>query len=113
MQLHKYDRRRPITAKILYTIQLRNSEQRLQTLTGLQTARTEGCPIQTNATCVTGQCLAHVLLRASVRVTTQRSAVVTRTYSGLKYAACQNFLNIRPTAPGIMASCAKHFLQHW
>ena len=65
--------------------------------------------MQPNATCVTGMCLAHALPRASVRVTTQRSAVVTRTYSGLKYAACQNFLNIRPTAPGIMVSLAKIF----
>ena len=69
--------------------------------------------MQPNATSVTGMRLAHALLCASVRVTTQRSAVVTRTYSGPKYAACQNFLNARPTAPGIMVSFAKHFLQHW
>jgi len=73
-----------------------------------QPARTEGCPMQPNATCVTGRRMAHRLPRASVRVTTQRSAVVTRTYSGLKYAACQNFLNIRPTAPGIMVSLANN-----
>jgi hypothetical protein len=76
-----------------------------------QPARTEGCPMQANATCVTGVCLAHWLLCTSVRVTTQRSAVVTRTYSGPKYAACQNFLIARPNAPGIMASFAKYFLQ--
>ena len=67
--------------------------------------------MQPNATSVTGMRLAHALLCASVRVTTQRSAVVTRTYSGPKYAACQNFLNARPTAPGIMVSFAKYFLQ--
>jgi len=75
-------------------------------------ARTEGCLIQTNAACVTGNRLARGLPRANFRVTTQRSAVVTRTYSGLKYAACQNFLNIRPNASRIMVSFAKHFLQY-
>jgi len=74
-----------------------------------QPAHTEGCSIQHNATCVTGHCLAHALLRASVRVTTQQSAVVTRSHSGLKYAACQNFLKACPTAPGIMASFDKYF----
>ena len=77
----------------------------------IQPVRTEGCPMQPNATSVTGMRLAHALLCASVRVTTQRSAVVTRTFSGLKYAACQNFLIVRPNAPGIMASFAKYFLQ--
>ena len=65
--------------------------------------------MQTNAACVTGNRLAHGLPRASGRVTTQRSAVVTRTHSGLKYAACQNFLKACPTAPGIMASFDKYF----
>ncbi len=77
-----------------------------------QPARTEGCPTQTNAICVTGQCLARALLYASVRVTTKRSAVVTRTYSGPKCAAWRNFSNTRPNAPGIMTSRAKHFLRH-
>ncbi len=76
-------------------------------------ARTEGCPIQHNATCVTGVCLAHGLLCTSGRVTTQRSAVVTRTHSGHKYVACQNFLKARPTAAGIMVSFAKYLFQHW
>lgn len=46
---------------------------------------------------------------ASVRVTTQRSAVVTRTYSGFKCLVCKTLLNARPTAPGIMVSIAKYF----
>jgi len=75
----------------------------------MQTACTEGCPIQPNATCVTGKRLAHALLRTSGRVTTQRSAVVTRTYSGPKCRACRIFLNARPNAARIMASFAKHF----
>ena len=74
-----------------------------------QHTRTEGCPMQPNATCVTGRRLAHALPRASVRVTTQRSAVVTRTHSGLKYVACQNYLKTRPTAAGIMVSFEKYF----
>jgi hypothetical protein len=74
-----------------------------------QTACTEGCPKQANATCVTGNAWRTDCHAGSGRVTTERSAVVTRTYSGLKYAACQNFLNMRPTAPGIMASFAKYF----
>ncbi len=68
--------------------------------------------MQTDATCVTGISLAHRLPCTSGRVTTQRSAVVTRPYSGPKCAACRNFLNARPNAPGIMTSFAKHYLQH-
>ena len=76
-----------------------------------QPARAEGCPQQTNASHVTGQCLAQWLPRASVRVTTQQSAVVTRTYSGPKRALWQDFINARRNAPRIMVSFEKHFLQ--
>ena len=74
-----------------------------------QPARAEGCLIQTNATCVTGNRLAHALLCASVRVTTQRSAVVTRTKSEPKCVSQQTFPKTRSTAPGIMVSIAEYF----
>lgn len=67
-------------------------------------ARTEGCPIQTNATCVTGQRLAHALRRSSGRVTTQRSAVVTRPHSVPKCEWRGKFFITRPNASRIMAS---------
>jgi len=66
--------------------------------------RTEGCPIQTNATCVTGQRLAHALRRSSGRVTTQRSAVVTRPHSVSKCEWCGKFFITRPNSSRIMAS---------
>ena len=67
-------------------------------------ARNEGCPIQTNATCVTGQRLAHALRRSSGRVTTQRSAVVTRPHSVPKCEWRGKFFITRPNASRIMAS---------
>ena len=76
-----------------------------------QPACTGGCPIKTAATFVTVKRLAHGLLRSNVRVTTQRSAVVTRAYSGPKCAACRIFLNTRPNASKIMVSLSKYFLQ--
>jgi len=63
---------------------------------------TEGCLMQTNAACVTGQCLAHRLPGASGRVTTQRSAVVTRPQSGPKCVRCENIFETRSNATGIM-----------
>ena len=63
---------------------------------------TEGCLMQTNAACVTGQCLAHRLPRASGRVTTQRSAVVTRTQSGAKCEGRGTILMTGANAAGIM-----------
>jgi len=74
-----------------------------------QPARPEGCPILTNATCVTGSRLAHGLLCPSVRVTTQRSAVVTRTKSEPKCVSQWTISKSCSTAPGIMVSIAKYF----
>ena len=74
-----------------------------------QPAHTECCLPQTNATCVTGQFLAHALLRASVRVTTQRSAVVTQTKSEPKCVSQRTFPKTRSTAPGIMVSITRYF----
>ena len=76
-----------------------------------QPACTGGCPIKTAATCVTGKRLAHGLPRSNGRVTTQRSAVVTRTYSGPKCAAWRIFLNTGANAAKIMVSLSKYFLQ--
>ena len=45
----------------------------------------------------------HWLPRANGRVTTQRSAVVTRLQSGCKYEACVNIFDVRSTAGGITA----------
>ena len=63
---------------------------------------TEGCRIQPDAACVTGQCLAHRLPSASGRVTTQRSAVVTRPHSGLKCEWHGNIFETCSNASGIM-----------
>lgn len=60
---------------------------------------------------MTDKHLAQALPRSNVRVTTQRSAVVTRTYSGPKCTACRIFLNTRPNAAKIMVSLSKYFLQ--
>ena len=74
-----------------------------------QPACTGGCPIKTAVTCVTDKHLAQALPSSNVRVTTQRSAVVTRTYSGPKCAAWRIFLNTRPNAAKIMVSLSKYF----
>jgi len=53
---------------------------------------------------VTGYCLAHGLPRTSGRVTTQRSAVVTRPHSVPKCECCGKFFVTRPNASDIMTS---------
>ena len=60
--------------------------------------------MQTNATCVTGISLAHRLPCTSGRVTTQRSAVVTRPHSVPKCEWCGKIFVTRPNAGRITAS---------
>jgi len=43
----------------------------------------EGCPMQADAACMTGASLARGMPRTNGRVTTERSAAVTRPQSGL------------------------------
>ncbi len=61
----------------------------------------EGCPIQPDATGVTGYCLAHGMLRAIGRVTTERSVVVTRPQSEPKCEWCGNIFDLCSNASGI------------
>lgn len=68
-----------------------------------QHTRTEGCPIQHNASCVTGDAWRTGCYVRGGRVTTERSAVVTRPQSGAKCERCVNILDVRPTAGGITA----------
>lgn len=60
--------------------------------------------MQHDATCVTGYRLAHALRRPSGRVTTQRSAVVTRPHSVPKCECCGKFFETRSNARRITAS---------
>ena len=68
-----------------------------------QPARTEGYPIQHNASCVTGNAWRTDCHVRGGRVTTERSAVVTRPQSGAKCERCVKILDVRPTAGGITA----------
>lgn len=66
--------------------------------------------MQTNATCVAGISLAHRLPCTSGRVTTQRSAVVTRPHSIAKCEWRGRFFCTRQNARGITASLLKKSL---
>jgi hypothetical protein len=69
-----------------------------------QPACTEGCPIQAVATCVTGSAWRTGCHAGSGRVTTERSAVVTRPHSVPKCEYCGKFFVTRPNASDITTS---------
>ncbi len=74
-----------------------------------QPARTEDRMMHHNAAYVTGNRLAHRLPSASVRVTSQRSAVVTRTPSECKPRYTEGFFRRCPDASGMTLSLAEKF----